>query len=80
MNKTPEQLRQEAAKLLQQANEIERIGKQQQPASTQPKAEDQQAQPNPVTGFYPKKPKRRGFTPTQICGLPLTEEQLKKLK
>jgi hypothetical protein len=80
MNKTPEQMIAEGEVLIAAGKAKKAATQGNQTAPVKNHEASTGVKPSPVTGFYPKKPKRPGFTPTQICGLPLTEEQVKKLK
>jgi hypothetical protein len=77
MEKTEEQLRQRAAELEAEAQALrkqaEQIREREKPASPKPEAPLQQAKtdaPDPMTGFYPKKPKRAKWDAHTICSDP----------
>jgi hypothetical protein len=78
MEKTAEQLRQEAADLLRRAEEIERVGKQQKPTSPNPEAESQPP-PAPVnSAFFAKaKTEKKKWLAHEICS-DATKEQIDK--
>jgi len=67
MEKTPEEMRTEAKALLAAADAKEAISQGKQAIPTTIQGQSPTPLPDPKTGYFPKKPKRPGFTPTQIC-------------
>jgi len=67
MEKTPEELRVDAAELLRRADEIERVRKEQQPPSPKPQTESQKPQAD-TPDYGP-------WTATTICNDPDKKEK-----